>query len=216
MGTPNKTRRYQSNKRKAQAESTREAIIEAGRKLFLESGYANTTVASIAREAGVAVPTVYASIGGKQGILLRLVALIDELGDEDLIEKSKIETDQQQIIRLVVRYHRQTLERGGDIIKFILNSAPLDQDVADALEGAQRTNRELAGKLVEIIEEQGSLHPSLDEKEAGDVIATLLNPTIFDTLRSFGWSFDACEAWLSQMLISTLLPMPNETPPRRS
>src|SRR5437773_10436521 len=68
-------RPYQSPRRARAAAETRAAILAAAMRLFLSRGYGGVTVADIAREAAVAVPTVYASAGGKSAIL---AALIDE------------------------------------------------------------------------------------------------------------------------------------------
>ncbi len=68
-------RRYTSTRRQAQAAETRRQIIAAARKLFVKLGYAGTTVEDIAREAGIAVQTIYATFGSKLAILKRLVEL---------------------------------------------------------------------------------------------------------------------------------------------
>ena len=61
------SRSYRSVRRDRTAADTRAAILSAAMRLFLERGYGPVTVADIAREAGTAVPTVYASTGGKAG-----------------------------------------------------------------------------------------------------------------------------------------------------
>jgi AcrR family transcriptional regulator len=49
-----KTRRkYYSPLRADQAEQTRRRILEAGFRLFVDRGYAGTTIAAVAEEAGV-------------------------------------------------------------------------------------------------------------------------------------------------------------------
>ncbi|HEY4830255.1 MAG TPA: helix-turn-helix domain-containing protein, partial [Solirubrobacteraceae bacterium] len=54
---------------------TKQAIIDAARKLFAERGYFATTVDDIAAEADVAPATVYSSAGGKQGLLAEILEL---------------------------------------------------------------------------------------------------------------------------------------------
>src|SRR5690348_5623743 len=66
-------RRYHSPRRKEQAAATRDAVLAAARNLFVEEGYRSTTVAGIARQAGVAVDTVYATIGRKPDLLREVV-----------------------------------------------------------------------------------------------------------------------------------------------
>ena len=62
-------RPYQSALRDEQARTTRRAIVEAGAALFVERGYAGTTVDAIAERAGVSRKTVFTSVGGKVGLL---------------------------------------------------------------------------------------------------------------------------------------------------
>ena len=68
--------KYHSERRQEQAEATRQAILDAARALFIERGYAGTTVADIAAAARVAVPTVYVSVGTKPAILGELRKMI--------------------------------------------------------------------------------------------------------------------------------------------
>ena len=63
MATPVKTqRRYDSSRRRAQAELTRREIIEVATRRFLGDGYATTTLSDIAREAGVTIARL--NVGG--------------------------------------------------------------------------------------------------------------------------------------------------------
>ena len=62
-------RRYDSTGRQAQARRNRQAILDAAQRQFLEGGYAATTIAAVAAEAGVSVETVYKAFGGKPGLV---------------------------------------------------------------------------------------------------------------------------------------------------
>ncbi|MBV9577670.1 MAG: helix-turn-helix transcriptional regulator [Chloroflexi bacterium] len=59
--------------RQAAAQLTRRAILDAATRLFTERGYARTTMADIAAGAGVALDTVYASVGRKAALFRLLV-----------------------------------------------------------------------------------------------------------------------------------------------
>ena len=52
-----------------QASATRRKIVEAASTLFLRDGFVSTTMAMIAKEAGVAVQTLYMAFGTKTAIL---------------------------------------------------------------------------------------------------------------------------------------------------
>lgn len=66
-------RKYSSPIRERQANQTRTNILDATQRLFLERGYAKTTVEAIAQEAGVAKQTVYAVFRSKNGIVAELL-----------------------------------------------------------------------------------------------------------------------------------------------
>jgi AcrR family transcriptional regulator len=66
-------RRYESARRQEQARQTRQAILTAAGKLFVDPGYAATPLTAVAAEAGVAIQTVYAVFGSKKRLLSALV-----------------------------------------------------------------------------------------------------------------------------------------------
>jgi AcrR family transcriptional regulator len=65
-------RSYESPRRRAQAEATRRDILAAAQRLFERHGYPATTMAQVAREAGVSLKTVYLAFGTKPGLLRSL------------------------------------------------------------------------------------------------------------------------------------------------
>src|ERR1044072_9021567 len=62
-------RPYHSPLRQEQALATRQRILDAALDLFGAQGYGSTSIASIAREAGVVPETIYATFGSKRGII---------------------------------------------------------------------------------------------------------------------------------------------------
>src|SRR5438876_9946273 len=68
---PVKRRAYDSSRRQAQARETQSAIARAARDLFIDQGYGRTTIAEVARSAGVSVETIYAAFGNKAALLHR-------------------------------------------------------------------------------------------------------------------------------------------------
>ena len=74
-------RKYSSVHREALAEKTRDQILEGARRLFRDQGFGPTTMAQIAREAGVAGPTVYAIYGSKRAILMKLLDRLEQNAD---------------------------------------------------------------------------------------------------------------------------------------
>jgi AcrR family transcriptional regulator len=75
-------RRYNSTRRALQAAQTREDVLAAAIRLFTSSGWAATTVAAVATEAGVSAETVYGGFGSKKN-LLRAAIDVAVVGDAD-------------------------------------------------------------------------------------------------------------------------------------
>jgi len=66
-------RHYDASRRRQGAARTRAAILDAARQLFTERGYAATPMTAIADRAGVALDTVYASVGRKPELARLLI-----------------------------------------------------------------------------------------------------------------------------------------------
>ncbi|MGH3045181.1 MAG: TetR/AcrR family transcriptional regulator, partial [Gaiellaceae bacterium] len=75
-------RRYDSSGRQEQARRTRWAILQAARRLFLEHGFAATSMPAISSAAGVSVQTVYKAFGNKPR-LAKAVFDVAMAGDDE-------------------------------------------------------------------------------------------------------------------------------------
>jgi TetR/AcrR family fatty acid metabolism transcriptional regulator len=93
----------------------REAIIRAATKVFARSGYFNSKVADVAREAGVADGTVYLYFKSKEEILRsifeRNTSEAVRAGREEL---AKIE-DPREKLRRIARHHLERLGADRDL-----------------------------------------------------------------------------------------------------
>jgi AcrR family transcriptional regulator len=67
----------------ARTRLARAAIVEAARTLFLERGYAGTTIEAISEVSGVAPATVYRLFSSKLGILTALLHVLIAGDDQD-------------------------------------------------------------------------------------------------------------------------------------
>ncbi|GAB3156955.1 TetR/AcrR family transcriptional regulator [Amycolatopsis sp. NPDC004378] len=75
-------RRYDTSRRQEQARENRRRILTAASGLFREKGYAGTAMPEVAKEAGVAVQTVYKAFANK-ATLLKAVFDITVAGDDE-------------------------------------------------------------------------------------------------------------------------------------
>ena len=129
-------RSYSSELRREQATQTRERVVDAAANLFISHGYPATTVREIAKEAGVAVDTVYATFGSKARVL---TALIDRnlapagertvLGRPEAL-KVRDEPDQRAQLQLFARDMAQISERVRPVFEMLRIAAASEPDVA--------------------------------------------------------------------------------------
>src|SRR5215475_13744181 len=90
-------------RREKQAAETRQDILDAALRLFAERGYGRTSIADIAAGAGVAVPTLYTSVGAKPVILRQLLERIDErAGIAALAATMRTEEDPARVLSIEV------------------------------------------------------------------------------------------------------------------
>src|SRR3954462_8671415 len=116
-------RRYDSSRRRAQAEATRNDILAAALRLFERGGYAATTMEAIAAEAGVALKTVYVAFETKSGLLRALWNHLlrggqDEvpIGEQRWYRELVTEPDPGRQIRRAAQSSRAVKERIGGVL----------------------------------------------------------------------------------------------------
>jgi len=202
---PRARRSYSPVRRARTASQTREGILAAAMRLFLERGYGGVTVGDIAREAVTAVPTVYASTGGKAAILATLIA--DAQADpvvEATLAAVRARTDPRDVIRAAVRGVRTDNERYHDIIRVMVTAASVDESVAATLVASDRDYR---GALGEVAARLGEVHPlTVSLARATDILWFFLgHQAWYVCVAEQGWSWDDAEEWLCTQVMAALL-----------
>lgn len=206
-------RRYESPHRREQAAATRRQILEAAQRLFERDGYASTSIAAVAREAGVASKTVYLAFESKRGLLLALWHLLlrgDEepvpVGERDWFRAVVEERDPERRLRLNARNSRVVKERAGGLLAVIRDAASVDAEIDALWQRIEREFRANQRSVVELLHEQGALRAGLDVERAADVLWALNHPSLWWLLvGERGWSGDEYEAWLADLHSAQIL-----------
>jgi AcrR family transcriptional regulator len=199
-------RSYYSLVRSKQADETRGRIAAAARKLILSRGFEAVTVQAIAREAGVAVPTVYAVFGSKRRILAELVdrAAFGPIFQE-LIGQAERLADPVARLRLTARIARQVYDGERAESDLLRKARVVIPEVAAREEERECGRYEGQALTVAHLAESRQLNPSVTPGEARDILWTFTARDIYRLLVvERGWSADRYQQWLEQALVSTL------------
>ena len=210
MPEPVKPRRYDSPRRRAQAEATRREILEAAERRFVRDGYAATTMAAIAKEAGVALKTVYVVFETKSGVLRALWNLRVRGDQADVPIQDRAwyrevlaDPDPERALRLGAHEARLVKERAGGLFAVLRSAADADPDIARLWE---RINAEFHANQRVVIEALGPLRPGLEIDRAADIMWTLNHPDVWQLLVDRrGWTPDEWEEWFTATLTAQLL-----------
>jgi AcrR family transcriptional regulator len=208
-----KRRPYNSPRRQEQAASTRAAILEAARRLFERDGYAPTSMAAIAAEAGVAAKTVYLVFETKSGILRALWHLLlrgDEtptpVGERDWFLEVLGEPDPETKLRLNARNARMVKERAGRLLRVIRDAAAADAEVRTLWERIESDFYANQRAVIESLHKKRSLWRGLGVDRATDILWILNHPSTYWLLTDGrGWTPAQYERWLGDALCSQLL-----------
>lgn len=104
------------------ADDRKRQLLEVAALVFARRGYAGTTTAELAREAGVTEPVLYQHFTGKLDLF---VTLVDEVGREVINAwRSALDgvNDPQQRLRILLAANPAVHERGSGVYRIIFHA----------------------------------------------------------------------------------------------
>ncbi len=208
------TRSYTSSVRAEQADATRSRVVRAADARFRTDGYAATSVAAVARDAGVSGQTVY-NVFGTKAALLKAAYDVAVVGDDDpvpLAERPDVralyaEPDAAVFLRGYAAFGRHVAERIGPLaLQISAGASAGDPDLA-ALRDTTNAERLIgAGMVAQRVADLGALAPGLTVEAARDRIWTLNSIEVWHLLTGLrGWSGDAYAAWVGDAMVAAAL-----------
>lgn len=189
--------------RQEQALATRNRIAVAAQALFARNGYAVTSIDAIAREAGVATRTVYASFGAKREILnLICERWLERARARELAQEVLAEPD--ALARILGAAHWLTVlySTDFDVVRILDAAADEDAETQALLRSKLRGRNRVMDSIMASVEDDLAVPLA----EAQSVYRALAATGVYrELVVDSGWGADRFEAWLGRMLTDQLL-----------
>jgi len=206
-------RRYDSKIRGEQARRTRRAVLAAAHRQFVEQGYAATTVAAVAAEAGVSVETVYKTFRNKPALAKATfdVAVVGDdepvpMMDRDFVRQNRAEPDPRKKLNDYADEFARRSPRVGPLLLVVRDAAATDAGAAAVWEQLQQERLVGMTAFAQHLRDSGHLRAGVSWQEARDVLWTHNSVELWDLLvRQRAWSTKRYGKWIGQQLVAALL-----------
>ncbi len=204
---------YRSPTREASARRTRQVIVAAATGLFVQRGYAATSLAEIAADAGVARPTVFAAFGSKPALLQQV---LDQAlaGDDEPVPVAQREwfapvwraSSPAEVLDAYAAVCSVIGGRAAELFEVVRRAADASVEIAGLWDGLLANRRAGARMVIEHARGLGPLRPDLAGERAVDVLWLLNDPANYANLVSRqGWPPHEFVEWLARTMRSALL-----------
>ena len=201
--SPPVKRRYDASKRREAAARTRQAILDAALELFAGQGYAATPMTAIAQHAGVALDTVYASVGRKPELARLLIESAISGGSEavpaeerDYVQAIRAAADAETKIAVYALAMRGIAGRLAPVLSIIQQAAPAEPELAALWR--QIADRRAANMRLFAADLATVASLRVDPGDAADIIWATNAPELYQLLvGQRGWSPERYEQFLA-------------------
>jgi AcrR family transcriptional regulator len=202
-------RAYRSRLREQAALLGQKAVIDAAAALFIEQGYARTTIDQIAARAEVSRPTVFA-VGSKAQLLAlaRRAAIGGNsvLGNEPVLAEILAEPDPVVLLRRFATLTSRIARQWAPLHAVLEEAAASDPTLAPVRQTSRDEMYDCARQVIAALRSSGSLRSDLTAKAAADVLSLLIEPGQYRRLvTERHWSHRAFSQWQADAMIRLLL-----------
>ncbi len=155
-------RTYDASKRRERADeergATRRRVIAAAQRLFVAKGYTATTMSDIAKEAGVAMQSVYKAGQSKADLLQRAIEVVVAGDDAAVLMTERpsftaiaSEPDATRQVEMLAALVASTQERSAPVQAAYREAAAVDEAVAANLDAELRRRHETFATVIGMI-----------------------------------------------------------------
>jgi len=205
-------RAYDGSRRREQARARRLAVVQAARELFETGGFRQTTIAAIAKRAGVSSESIYKTFGTKAA-LAKAVFDLELAGDDEpvpiaerpAVQAIRDEPDVRRKITLFAEGLAQRQARSAAVQILIRDGRHVDDSLTPVWAALQREGLTGMTALGRHLLDTGQLREGLTIEQVRDILWNYLAIDAYERLVLIqGWSQQRYSNWLAHTMVSAL------------
>ncbi len=189
-----------------QSAATRGKVVDAATELFLRDGFVTTTMAAIAKQAGVAVQTLYLAFGNKTAILqaafdhaLRGDADAD-IAEQEWFAQVLAGADGPAALRLMCEGSAEVIGRAAPLFD-VMRAAAADPEVGAMLARNKSLRYTAFRNILDNLSTRDGFNPDLTPEDAIGVVYTVLSEDTYLLMvtehgstpqRWLAWAVETC------------------------
>ncbi len=202
---------YVSPLREAQAAATRRRILDAAAAAFSATGYGGTSLALIARTAGVSVETVKQN-GPKAALLLAAFGHAFTGTEDETPLHQRPSLDGIRALSndaFLPGWLQFVAEANGRVARLwprLREAALVDAEVGTRIAALQHNRRLDMESVIALLRERGLCRSTRDDDELAGAVSFLISPESYDQLvLESGWSPETYLGWLIEAVERMIL-----------
>jgi AcrR family transcriptional regulator len=183
---------------------TEARLVEAATRLFVEHGYAATTLTAVADDAGLAHRTVYLRFPTKADLLQRCLDVAirgDDAGDtideRDWVREAMGAPSAEDRIAVMARATATLMARTGRLLLVAQQAEAVEPTIAERAQAARGDTRRVLERFFRAMAADGLLDRGVDVGWLATTGAVVGQPETYVLLsRTVGWTGDRYRRWL--------------------
>lgn len=192
------------DRRERQRAQTEHRLVRSASALFVERGYAATTLADVAKHADIAARTLYLHFPTKADLLLRCIGVAiagdaepTRLAERPAMTDAMTATTSAERVQLMAALTASLMERTGPLLDVAFQAAAAEPSVAAAATAGRADTRRALREFWHRMHDDGLLRPSTDLEWLTETATLLAHAETYLLIRkTTGWDSDTYREWL--------------------
>ncbi len=201
---------YDASGRQERARRQHAAALDHAQQLFLERGYAATTIESIAQAAGVSAATIYKTYGGKVGLVRELCerALLGShsVPAQQRSDALRVNDDPRAVVSGWSTLASEVSPRVSPLMLLLRTAAEREREAANLYAEISQARLDRMAENAQYLADGDHIRTGVTVEETRDVLWLCTSPEFYDLMvQQRGWSPERFAELVADTIIGSLL-----------